>query len=185
MKIEKNYTIKHKLKNRCGQYNLNKTKKYSTFKKWTKTKERISAMEYISKSNLPLLPKDKQVVIGTTKFLLPYFYLNKHFNVLAVDDSKWTIQDNNNFIHTIGLLNEPIIRLITTPGNLINKKNKLRITSIELCILFEKYNYEIFRLNTDDQYYGNIYFLIKKNNKIKFKKSLEVINRNTQKVIYL
>ena len=145
-------------------------------------------MTFISKQNIPFFPntKNKQTVIGTSKFLLPYFYLKKYFNIFSVNVNKWTIEDNINLIHHIGILNEPIVRLITTPKHLINKYNNLRVTSIELCVLFNKYNYKIYRFKKDTQYFGNIYFLIKTNTKIYINKTnLELINRNTKSIIYL
>ena len=135
--------------------------------------------------NIPLLPNKKQVVIGTTKFLLPYF-LNDKFNVFALAPKKWTLEDNNNLIHTIGEFNEPIVRLVTTPKKLIDDNNKIRITGLELCILFKIYNYEIYEYKNNTNYYGNIYFLIKKNNKIIIdNKYLKLINKKTKNIIYI
>ena len=89
-------------------------------------------------------------------------------------------------IHTIGELNEPIIRLVTTPKELIDDNNKIRITALELCILFKIYNYEIYEYKNNTNNYGNIYFLIKKNNKIIIdNKYLKVINKKTKKIIYI
>ena len=89
-------------------------------------------------------------------------------------------------IHTIGNLNEPIVRLVTTPENLINDNNRIRITGLELCILFKIYNYEIYEYKHNTTYYGNIYFLIKKNNKIIIdNKYLKLINKNTKNIIYI
>ena len=183
--LKKNYTIKKKLKGRCKIQNLEQTKKFKSYNKWITKKEKKNAIKYISKLNIPLLPNKKQAVIGTTKFLLPYFIYENKFKIFAVAPKKWTLEDNNNLIHTIGKLNEPIVRLVTTPKNLIDDNNKIRITGLELCILFKIYNYEIYEYNNKN-YYGNIYFLIKKNNKIIIDdKYLKLINRKTKKIIYM
>jgi hypothetical protein len=184
--IIKDNIIKNKLKDSCKNNNLQKTKTYKTYNNWSKITERNNAENYIAKLNIPLLPKKKQVVIGTTKFLLPYFHLKDKFTIFAVDPKKWTIDDNNNAIHTIGLLNEPIIRLVTTPDSLFDNNNKLRITSIELCILFNIYNYEIYEYINNEEYFGNIYFLIKKSSKIIIdNNNLQLINIKTKKIIYV
>ena len=79
--LKKNYTIKQKLKGRCKTKDLKQTKKFKSYNKWTTKKEKKNAIEYISMLNIPLLPNKKQVVIGTTKFLLPYFTLKKKFKI--------------------------------------------------------------------------------------------------------
>jgi len=184
-KLKRNYTIKKKLKGRCKIKDLKQTKKFKSYNKWTTKKDKENAIKYISMLNIPLLPNKKQVVIGTTKFLLPYF-LNDKFNVFALAPKKWTLEDNNNLIHTIGEFNEPIVRLVTTPKNLIDDNNKIRITGLELCILFKIYNYEIYEYKNNTNYYGNIYFLIKKNNKIIIdNKYLKLINKKTKNIIYI
>ena len=115
---------------------------------------------------------------------MPYF-LNDKFNVFALEQKKWNIQENNNLIHTIGELNEPIIRLVTIPKKLINN-NRLSITSIELCILFNKYNYQLYEYKNNKEMLENIYFLIKNNRKIVINNdSLKLVNIKTKKVIYL
>jgi hypothetical protein len=141
-----------------------------------KKKNSKIAIQYIAKLNVPLLPKKKQVVLGTTKYLLPYFCLPDYFNVFALDPKDWTIDKNNRLIHTIVSLNEPIIRLITKPEHLIHEDGTLRVTGTELCILF--HDYEIYKLN------AGIYFLIKKGNEIKIEQdNLIVVDKNV--VLYI
>ena len=40
-----------------------------------------AAIEYIAKLNVPALPKkdNKEIVLGTTKYLLPYYILTDYF----------------------------------------------------------------------------------------------------------
>ena len=192
----KNFTIKKLIKDKCNNpdfwpenipykdRHLKKTKVYKNYTRYTNIKGKKQTIKFISKLNIPLLPKKKQPVIGTTKFLLPYF-LNDKFNVFALEQKKWNIQENNNLIHTIGELNEPIIRLVTIPKKLINN-NRLSITSIELCILFNKYNYQLYEYKNNKEMLENIYFLIKNNRKIVINNdSLKLVNIKTKKVIYL
>ena len=192
----KNFTIKKLIKDKCNNpdfwpenipykdRHLKKTKVYKNYTRYTNIKGKKQTIKFISELNIPLLPKKKQPVIGTTKFLLPYF-LNDKFNVFALEQKKWNIQENNNLIHTIGELNEPIIRLVTIPKKLINN-NRLSITSIELCILFNKYNYQLYEYKNNKEMLENIYFLIKNNRKIVINNdSLKLVNIKTKKVIYL
>tara|TARA_B100000035_G_C20926920_1_gene521155 strand:- start:315 stop:920 length:606 start_codon:yes stop_codon:yes gene_type:complete len=192
----KNFTIKKLIKDKCNNpdfwpenipykdRHLRKTKVYKNYTRYTNIKGKKQTIKFISELNIPLLPKKKQPVIGTTKFLLPYF-LNDKFNVFALEQKKWNIQENNNLIHTIGELNEPIIRLVTIPKKLINN-NRLSITSIELCILFNKYNYQLYEYKNNKEMLENIYFLIKNNRKIVINNdSLKLVNIKTKKIIYL
>jgi len=196
--IKKNYTIKKILKNKCNNSkfwqedipinhrHLKQTKKYKNYNKWLKNDARKKAINFFSELNIPLLPKKKQPVIGSSKFLLPYIIMKNKFNVFVVDNKKWTMEDNNNLIHTIGKLNEPIIRLVTKPKKLVNNNNKLSITSNELCILFNKYNYQIYEYKNIKENLGDIYFLIKNNNKIIIdNNNLKLVNIKNKKVIYL
>jgi hypothetical protein len=185
MYLKKDLKIKKTIKNKCHKNITNKT--YKNYKKFTKKKQLSNAIKYIAKLNIPLLPKNKknkQVVLGTTKYLLPYFCLRDYFQVFALDPNNWSIDKNNMLINTIVKSNENIIRLITTPEDLINKDNSLRITGTELCILLNN-NYIIYKLTNDKTISENIYFLIKKDSKIKFKNNkLTLVNKENQ-VFYI
>ena len=136
-------------------------------------------------AKLKMIPnsKRKQPVIGTYKYLLPYFTLNKHFKVLALEKKGWTLQENVDFIHNLGITDEPIIRLLTTPDSLVDKKNNYRVTALELCILFYKYDYELYQLKTKkNEYFSNVYF--NKNNRLIIDKTqLKLINTKSKKLL--
>jgi hypothetical protein len=166
--LQKDKTIKKYIQKKCDSFET--VKPYKNYNSFTKKKNRKKAIDYIAKLNVPLLPKKKQVVLGTTKYLLPYFCLPNYFNIFAVDPDDWTMDKNNKLIHTIIALNEPIIRVVTKPSELINE-GTLRVTSKELCILF--HDYEIYKLKDE-----TIYFLIKKGNKIKLKNNNLIVVDN-------
>ena len=187
MFVKKDRSIKKVVKNRkCNWHSLKKSRG-KPFKFNNSSKERQLSINTTSKLNVPLLPKGKrrQPVIGTYKYLLPYFTLNKYFKVLALEKRGWTLQENVDFIHSLGITNEPIIRLLITPDSLVDKENNYRVTAMELCILFYKYGYELYQLKTKkNEYFSNIYFMIKKNNKLVVnKEQLTLINKNSKKII--
>ena len=183
MDLKKDLKIEKTIKQKCPKNIVNKT--YKNYKKFTKKKNLLNAIKYISKLNIPLLPKNKsnkQVVLGTTKYLLPYFCLTDYFEVFALDPNDWTIDKNNMLINTIIKLNENIIRLITRPEFLINNDNSLRITGKELCILLNN-DYEIYKLINNEYTIENVYFLIKKDNTIKIEKN-NLMLMNTENVVF-
>ena len=100
MDLKKDLKIKKTIKQKCPQNIDNKT--YKNYKIFTKKKNLLNAIQYISKLNVPLLPKNKsnkQVVLGTTKYLLPYFCLTDYFEVFALDPNDWTLDKNNMLIN--------------------------------------------------------------------------------------
>jgi hypothetical protein len=164
MYLQKDRKIKQTLKNHCPK-NVD-AKRYKNYNHFTKKRNRQDSIVYSAKQNVPLLPKKKhkQPVLGTTQYLLPYFCLPDFFNVFVLHPNDWTIEKNNRLIHTLIYLNEPIIRVVTKPNNLLNKDNSLRVTATELCILFNN-GYEIYQLIDKD--YDTIYFLVKKGFRLK------------------
>lgn len=128
--------------------------------KWH-TGKRI-AIEYAAKLNVPLLPKQgtTQIVLGTTKYLLPYTLLPKYFKLFVVNPHLWSLESNLNMIECIGkqFIHADIIRFVTTPEDLIDKANHYRITAEEICI-FKKYNYKFYKYNSKE--FNNIYFCSK------------------------
>lgn len=183
MELKKDFKIKKTIKQKCPKNIVKKT--YKNYKKFTKKQNLLNAIKYIAKLNIPLLPKNKsnkQVVLGTTKYLLPYFCLKDYFEVFALGPTDWTIDKNNMLINTIIKLNKNIIRLITTPENLIDNDNSLRITGKELCILLNN-DYEIYKLINNEYIIENIYFIIKKNNTIKIKNN-DLILINKENVVF-
>jgi hypothetical protein len=115
-------------------------------------------IEYSAKLNIHLLPKTKEIVLGTSKYLLPYTILNKYFITFACPSNNWTLNKNYNLIHCIcnKYFGSHIIRIITTPKDLIDKNKNYRITAHELCIIKYNYNYNFYKLISDE--FNNIYF---------------------------
>ena len=98
------------------------------------------SIEWSAKLNIPLFPtsKKKQIVIGNTKHLLPYFNLPKHFIVLCMNVKKWNWEINQLLIDCFALnyFNAGnVIRLLTTPSSFKNEDGELIITAKEICIL--------------------------------------------------
>jgi hypothetical protein len=185
MYVKKDFKIKKTIKRKCPKNISNKT--YKNYKKFTKKQNLSNAIEYIAKLNIPLLPKNnsnKQVVIGTTKYLLPYFCLPDYFEVFSLDTNDWTINKNNMLINTIIKLNENIIRLITTPESLINTDNSLRVSGKEICILLNN-DYEIYKLINNAHTIENIYFLIKNDNTLKIENNDLIIVNKENVVFYI
>lgn len=185
MDLKKDLKIKNTIRQKCPKNIVNKT--YKNYKKFTTKQNLLNAIKYIAKLNIPLLPKNKshkQVVLGTTKYLLPYFCLTDYFEVFALAPNDWTIDKNNMLINTIVKLNENIIRLITTPENLMDSDNSLRITGKELCILLNN-NYEIYKLINNEYTIENVYFLIKKDNTIKIENNALILINKDHVVFYI
>jgi hypothetical protein len=183
--LKKNFSILKTIKYKCPKNVVNKT--FKNYKKFTKKKNILNAIQYISKLNIPLLPKNKsnkQVVFGTTKYLLPYFCLTDYFEVFALDPNNWTLDKNNMLLNTIVKLNENVIRLVSSSENMINNDNSLRITAKEICILLNN-NYEIYKLLNNNAMIENIYFLIKKDNTIKIENNDLILIDKENVVFYI
>lgn len=93
------------------------------------------ALIYIAKLNVPMLPKltgNKEIVLGTTKYLLPYFVLTDYFRTFAFKEDVWTEKINSLLVHCIGTnyFQTNMIRLVTTPDDIHDDKG-LRITGKE------------------------------------------------------
>lgn len=120
------------------------------------------ALEYVAKLNVPLMPKQgsNQIVLGTTKYLLPYVILTKYFKMFSIKPEKWTMGMNMSLIECIAkqFIENDIIRFVTTPADLIDKNNNYRVTAQEICML-KQYNYNFYKYNSSE--YDNIYFCSK------------------------
>lgn len=130
---------------------------------WTNIKAKRLGIDYVAKLNVPLLPKHgfKQTVIGTSKYLLPYLVLNKYFNIFVIDPYKWNIKQNMNLLVCIAkqfINTGNIIRIVTTPLDLVDETNHYRITAEEICVL-KQYNYSFYKYNS--KLHNNIYFCSK------------------------
>ena len=119
-----------------------------------------------------MIPNEKQVVIGNTKYLLPYFVLSDKFITLCVDNKDWSIEDNDSFIYSIIELGHNVIRLVTSNKDLIDKNN-LRITAVEICLLQDA-GYKLYKL----QSHRNIYFLI--HGTLQVSDNLKFIDKNIE-----
>lgn len=120
------------------------------------------ALEFVAKLNVPLLPKkgSNQIVLGTTKYLLPYVILPQYFKMFYIKPEQWSLEKNMSLIECIArqYIEHSIIRFVTTPEDLIDKKNNYRITAEEICLL-KKYKYNFYKYNSKE--YNNIYFCSK------------------------
>ena len=120
------------------------------------------AIEFSAKLNIPLFPNDgsKQIVLGTTKYLLPYTIFPSRFNMFAIKPENWTEERNLKLIQCIAdrHIENNIIRLVTTPSNLIDEKHTYRITAKEICIL-RKNNYNFYKYDSEE--FTNVYFCSK------------------------
>jgi hypothetical protein len=116
-------------------------------------------IEFAARLNVPLIPKRgaKQIVIGTTKYLLPYALLPEYFNMFAIKADAWTIDNNMYLIECMAnkFIDSDIIRIITTPNDLIDRENNYRITAKEICIL-KTYGYNFYKYNSKE--FTNVYF---------------------------
>lgn len=122
-----------------------------------------SAVIYAAKLNIPLLPRmgTKQVVLGTTKYLLPYGILSDYFITFAIKPELWTLEKNISLIECLAIkfIDNNIIRIVTTPSDLVDEKNNYRITATEICIL-KNYNYFFYKYDSEE--FNNIYFCSRK-----------------------
>lgn len=120
-------------------------------------------IEYAAILNVPLLPVKgtRQIVIGTTKYLLPYGILPDYFNTFAINPDLWTMEKNMSLIECIAskFIANSIIRIVTTPNELVDSKNKYRITAHEICML-RSYDYKFYKYDSPE--FPNIYFCSKK-----------------------
>ena len=194
----KKKTFKYLTKKRClnNKISFKKTSKKHTFKKCKKHKKLLFekpklSIEYSAKMNIPLFPtsKKKQLVIGNTKNMLPYFNLPNKFITLYMNPKKWTWELNQLLIDCFALnyFNAGnVIRLVTNPSFFKNDDGELIITAKEICILKHKYNLNIYKYI--NQEYDNIYFIALKQPK-KCKKLLIENNKlyfmNKKKKIYI
>lgn len=161
--------FKYLTKKRClsNKVNLKKTKKKFILKNCKKNKKLFFekpklSIEYSAKLNIPLFPtsKKKQVVLGNTKNMLPYFNLPNKFITLYMDPNKWSWELNELLINCFALNyfnTGNVIRLLTKPSFFKNDDGELRITAKEICILKHKYNLNIYKFINKE--YDNIYFI--------------------------
>ena len=109
-----------------------------------------------AKLNVPLLPnKDsKQLVIGTTKHLLPYALLPGYFNTFAVNQDA---VDANELLVCFAskFIKNDIIRIVTTPLELVDVTKNYRITAREICII-KKHGYRFYKYDSFE--FTNVYF---------------------------
>jgi hypothetical protein len=120
------------------------------------------AMRYSASLSIPLLPKagSGQIVIGNTEYLLPYAVLREHFNIFAIPPQEWTLDKNILLLECIALkhIDSPIIRIMTTPTELLDKEGIYRITATEICVL-KQYGFHFYKYISDK--FKNIYFCSK------------------------
>lgn len=126
------------------------------------SEDRNTAIQFSARLNIPLLPKrgSNQIVIGTTKYLLPYAVLSDYFNMFAIKPKDWTLDRNMLLIECMALkfIDSPIIRIVTTPSELVDEKQAYRVTAKEICIL-NKYNYKFYKYDSNE--FTNVYFCSK------------------------
>ena len=123
--------------------------------------ERENTIKVAAKINIPLFPKTecKQIVLGSTKFLLPYLVLPQHFIVLS---SKPDEKLNNTYMFCVAMdyFNKQScampIRLVTTLDNM-RSKSGMRIMAKEICQLKNMYNLTFYKYTSDE--HTNLYFL--------------------------
>ena len=165
----KKKTFKYLTKKRClnNKISFKKTSKKHTFKKCKKHKKLFFekpklSIEYSAKMNIPLFPtsKKKQLVIGNTKNMLPYFNLPNKFITLYMNPKKWTWELNQLLIDCFALnyFNAGnVIRLVTNPSFFKNDDGELIITAKEICILKHKYKLNIYKYI--NKQHDNVYFI--------------------------
>jgi len=157
---KKNLVNKQKCQLIINESNKYKEDKKSKCEKISKyfTSPGLNEIILCAKLNVPLIPKKKQIVLGTTKYLLPYIILNKYFITFAAAPKDWTLKLNYNLIECIcdKYFGTNTIRIITTPKDLVNVENNYRITGHELCLIKYKYNYNFYKLESNK--FDNIYF---------------------------
>jgi len=121
-----------------------------------------AAIEYIAKLNVPALPKKdyKEIVLGSTKYLLPYYILSDYFITFAFDTNIYTEQLNTILIDCIGngYFNSKLIRIITTPDDTLDNDN-IKIIGKEIKYLMDNFPIKIYKLIDAT----NIYYITLKN----------------------
>ena len=124
----------------------------------------LEGIEYSAKLNVPLLPKIgcKQVVIGRTKNLLPYFVLKDYFRVFVIKPTKWAMGENLQLIDCLSKkwISNKVIRIVCTPSELVDEHKNYRVTAEEICVL-KKAGFRFYKYNND--LFPNIYFCSKSN----------------------
>jgi hypothetical protein len=146
---EPEYLDKHACKNLKPRFSSN-TKK---------------AIQFAAKVNIPLYPRagEKEVVLGTTKYLLPYYVCDKEFVTFTVPDELWNLKLNMQFLDCLMMdvfSKSDVIRLVTTRRDLMTDQGGLRVTAKEICYLKHKYQLKFYKLIHKD--HDNIYFLCHK-----------------------
>lgn len=133
----------------------------------------------LPKINIPLYPRagEKEVVLGTTKYLLPYYVCDEEFTTFTVPDEMWNLKLNMQFLDCLmmGVFSDSdVIRLVTTKRDLMNEQGGLRVTAKEICYVKHKYGLKFYKLI--DKEHGNVYFLChrKPNSKCKMISGEEV-----------
>jgi len=120
------------------------------------------AIEYAARLNVPLLPPKgrSQIVIGTTKYLLPYGILSDFFHIFAIKPEMWTMERNMLLIECIASqwIEHSILRIVTTPNELVDSKHTYRITAHEICML-RSYDYNFYKYDSAE--FPNVYFCSK------------------------
>lgn len=124
------------------------------------SKNNKEAINYIAKLNVPSLPKigKKEIVLGTTKHLLPYYILTDYFITFAFDTNIYTENLNTILIDCIGngYFESNLIRIVTTPDDIIDKNtNELRIIGKEIKYLIDNFPIKIYKLKETK----NIYYI--------------------------
>lgn len=126
---------------------------------------RYSALLNIPFANKLLQNDSKQIVLGNTKYLLPYYICNDLFDAFAFKPEKWSEELNAIFMHC--LIRETsdnsniVIRLVTTPKYIYDKDKNIRVTGKEIAVILNKYSLKIVKLKSED--INNIYFIIPEN----------------------
>lgn len=123
------------------------------------------AIRFAATSNIPLLPRinskeDREVVLGTSRYLLPYYVCDDLFMTFTVPDEMWNLKLNMQFLDCVlagAFSDTDIIRLVTTKRDLKNDQGGLRVTAKEICYIKHKYGLKFYKLL--DQEYKNIFFL--------------------------
>ena len=150
---------------RCAiakEHSVNLTRKSckSLSRQWHIVKR--DAITYAAKLNVPLLPKngEQQIVLGTSKYLLPYIMLPTYFNTFYINPEVWTLEANLSLIECIAkkFIKFNVIRFVTTPKDLLYDDNHYRITAEEICV-FKKYDYHFYKYISKE--FDNIYFCSK------------------------
>lgn len=123
------------------------------------------AIEFAAKANIPLYPQkgQKEVVLGTSKYLLPYYVCEEDFVTFTVPDELWNLKLNMQFLDCtiMGIFSDSdVIRLVTTQRDLFNDKGGLRVTAKEICYLKHKYGLKFYKLI--DKEHDNVFFLCHK-----------------------